>query len=104
MTDFIVNERGVNLSKNILGWHYVELVAYMYDSNGKALESKYINIDADAEPDTLYVFEYEDEYFCESREELADLLRIKYNTSLTKEALEELRKILTYQFDNTTLE
>jgi glutamate mutase epsilon subunit len=35
MAEFIIKERGVHLSQNIVGWKYIELVAYKYDEHGK---------------------------------------------------------------------
>jgi hypothetical protein len=98
MINNIVKERGVNLAKNPLGWKYIELVAYQYDSKGKAIDSKYINLEVDDNKD-LFVCEYEDEYSAESLEELVDLLRTKYNTHLEAGAYFYLKLMLKVEFE-----
>jgi hypothetical protein len=99
MAEFTVKEQGVNLSKNILGWYYVELHGLQRDDSGKVVDDIYLNIDVDGEE--LYLEHHGEEHLFDSLQDLADFLRFKYNTHLEAGAYFYLKLMLKTELNYT---
>jgi hypothetical protein len=99
MIKYTVNERGVNLSKNSLGWYYVEIHGLQRDDSGKVVNDIYLNVDADGEE--LYLEHLGEEHLFDSLRDLADFLRFKYNTHLEAGAYVYLGLMLKVELNYT---
>jgi hypothetical protein len=97
MIEYTVNERGVNLCKNLVGWTFVELHALKKDASGKTIGSKYFNLDCDN--GELFLEVDNDSWLFDSVEDLADFLRFKFNTHLEAGAYFYLNLMLKTEFN-----
>jgi hypothetical protein len=100
MNPFIVKERNVVLMKDKVG-KYIELCGVQRDDSGKVIDNLYLNLEVDGNGE-LFVSKYFDEneeYSCESLEDLANWLRIHYNTHLEAGAYFYLKLMLKVEFD-----